>query len=165
MTDGKGAYESAATPLPSSPQGLLADINGQADARLVGSLLQRSPLSGGHADADGLAGVLDGGPSRAALLGLGHAARIRDTGTLDQGDYSCNGNRMIKLATRRYKGCAIQEICRRPEANPTGPLLRWEATCDRCDWQFAGFTQAHVKDYITAHAAKHWWSDRCEEGR
>lgn len=78
----------------SSGQGLLSDVDGQADLRLVGGSLQLGSLGRRDPQADGLTGVLDAGPAGTALLGGGHDERIRCTSTLDQGQYPCNDKPM-----------------------------------------------------------------------
>lgn len=91
---GKVASGPSAAALPGCAEGLLTDVHGQPDARLVGGGLEVGPLGGSHPQADGLARVVGGGSSGSALLRLGHATRIRHTETLDQPELPCNDNCM-----------------------------------------------------------------------
>lgn len=100
MTKESAVYAASAASPASSGKGLVSDVDRQPDTGLVGGGLQLRALGGGDPQADGLARILGGGSSGSALLGLGHARRIRATGTLDQGEYPCNANPMTSAEDR-----------------------------------------------------------------
>lgn len=98
-TPPNASYGAASAALAGRREGLVSDVDRQADPGRVGRRFELLALGSRDSDGDRLARVVGRRSSGPALLGLRHAPRIRDTGTLDQPEYPCHDNRMTTTQT------------------------------------------------------------------